>query len=326
LNPNVEYKAHSEHLSPQNAESIVREYDLVLDCTDNPASRYLISDICVLLSKPLISASALKTEGQLIVLNHPPLPPGDEKGGPCYRCVFPKPPPVESVMSCGEGGILGPVVGVLGVLQACEAVKLITSGGLETGTANQGLDDRNEGNSMLLFSSESQPQFRSLKMRGRRKGCFACSSEASLSLESLSSGSLDYILFCGLSSPVKTLDDSERIEAREYDELKGKGKEHLLVDVREKLQFDICSIEGSINVPFSSFQGKAKEGKPDWIPNGAGEDWPIYVVCRLGNDSQIVARKLKDAGLDGNGKRYIGDIRDGLKAWREQVDRSWPEY
>jgi adenylyltransferase/sulfurtransferase len=130
LNPNLRYIAHGEHLTPQNAREIVEKYDLVLDCTDHPTSRYLISDICVLLHKPLISASALRTDGQLIVLNSPPLPAGDASGGPCYRCVFPKPPPAESVVSCGDGGILGPVVGTMGVLQALEAVKLITAGKL----------------------------------------------------------------------------------------------------------------------------------------------------------------------------------------------------
>ena len=102
----------------------VRNYDLVLDCTDNPATRYLISDTCVLLGKPLVSASALRIDGQLMVLNNPPLPAGDPKGGPCYRCIFPKPPPPESVVSCGDGGILGPVVGVMGVLQALEAIRV----------------------------------------------------------------------------------------------------------------------------------------------------------------------------------------------------------
>ncbi|TVY52981.1 Adenylyltransferase and sulfurtransferase uba4, partial [Lachnellula suecica] len=261
LNPNPIYIPHGSHLNPQNAEEIVTNYDLVLDCTDNPASRYLISDICILLSKPLVSASALCTEGQLIILNSPPLPQGNEKGGPCYRCVFPKPPPAESVVSCGEGGIVGPVVGVMGVLQAVEALKLITREG------------KGEGNSMLLFSANSNPQFRSLKMRGRRIGCFACSADAKLSLGSLSSGSLDYMLFCGLTSPVNILSDAERIEARIYAEVRRNGKEHVLVDVREKVQFEICNIPGSINVPFSTFQGRGTG--LDSIPKG---DTHVYVV------------------------------------------------
>ncbi|PMD39531.1 molybdenum cofactor synthesis protein-like protein [Hyaloscypha variabilis F] len=326
LNPNLRYIAHTEHLTPQNAREIVEKYDLVLDCTDHPTSRYLISDICVLLHKPLISASALRTDGQLIILNSPPLPAGDASGGPCYRCVFPKPPPAESVVSCGDGGILGPVVGTMGVLQALEAVKLITAGKLRAAEGEKAAEA-----SMLLFSANSNPPFRSVRLRARRPKCFACSAEGGLTLESLSSGSLDYVLFCGVTAPVKILRPEERIEASEYEKImeERKGKEHLLVDVREKVQFDICSIKGSINVPFSTVQGSralAPQGeKPPWIPESLAPDAPIYFVCRLGNDSQVVARKLKESGLDKEG-RYIGDIKDGLKAWKEQVDSSWPEY
>ena len=97
----------------------------MLDCTDHPTSRYLVSDACVLLRRPLVSASAFQTSGQLVALNSPP------GRGPCYRCVFPRPPPPESVVGCGEGGIVGPVVGVMGVLQALEAIRIISSGGLE---------------------------------------------------------------------------------------------------------------------------------------------------------------------------------------------------
>jgi adenylyltransferase/sulfurtransferase len=321
----VNYLAHGEHLSPQNAKDIVEKYDLVLDCTDHPTSRYLISDICVLLQKPLISASALRTDGQLIVLNSPPLPQGDPSGGPCYRCVFPKPPPAESVVSCGDGGILGPVVGVMGVLQALEAVKLIAAGKLK---ATEG--EKAGEASMLLFSANSNPPFRSVRLRAKRPKCLACSTEAGLTLESLTSESLDYVLFCGVTAPVQILRPEERIEAGEYEKvMKEKSKNHLLVDVREKVQFDMCSIEGSINVPFSTLQGNRSSiidrEKPRWIPEDLPPDAPLYIICRLGNDSQIVARKLKDIGLDKDG-RYIGDIKAGLKAWKEQVDSSWPEY
>lgn len=324
LNPHVSYVAHDEHLSPENAEEIVQKYDLVLDCTDTPSSRYLISDTCILLRKALISASALRTDGQLIVLNCPPLPAGDPAGGPCYRCVFPKPPPPESVVSCGDGGILGPVVGVMGVLQAVEALKIIMQGKL-TPTGDGGeVDGKTNPASMLLFSANSPQPFRSVKLRSRRAGCFACSEESGLSLEGLRSGSLDYALFCGLASSVNILKPEERIQAREYKELEKKG---LLVDVREKVQFDICSLEGSINVPFSTLQGKVLgEGEVGWIPEDYPDDAPIYVVCRLGNDSQVVARNLKEGGFDKGGRRYIGDIEGGLKAWKEQVDASWPEY
>lgn len=205
---------------------------------------------------------------------------------------------------------MGPVVGVMGVLQAVETVKLLVGGeAKETGET-----------SMLLFSSNGTPPFRSVRLRSRRKGCFACSAESQLSLNSLKSGSLDYALFCGIGVPSNILEPEERISAVEYEKLRKGSEKHVLLDVREKVQFDICHLEGSINVPFSSFQG----GKEVLMPEEFGGDVPVYVVCRLGNDSQVVARKLKDK--DGDGKRFIGDIKGGLKDWREQVDTSWPEY
>ena len=308
----------------------MENYDLVLDCTDNPASRYLISDICILLSKTLISASALRTDGQLIVLNSPPLPPGKVAGGPCYRCVFPKPPPAESVLSCGEGGILGPVVGVMGVLQAVEAIKIIAQGKL---APPESPASEATPTSMLLFSTLGTQPFRNVKLRSRKPGCFACSQEATMNLESLKSGSLDYALFCGLGSTVNILSPEERIEARDYAQIMNKEGKHLLVDTREKVQFDICHIEGSINVPLSSLQGGTqaaglldKLAPPSWLPDSLPEKAPIYVVCRLGNDSQVVTRMLKDGGLDLGGARWIGDIKGGLKAWKAQVDEHWPEY
>ncbi|ESZ96277.1 hypothetical protein SBOR_3332 [Sclerotinia borealis F-4128] len=335
LNSNVKTNIYETHLTPQNAQDIVKDYDLVLDCTDHPTSRYLISDICVLLQKPLVSASALRTDGQLIVLNNPALPPGDLSGGPCYRCVFPKPPPPEAVTSCGDGGIIGPVVGVMGVLQALEAVKLIASGKLDAVGENGNINPTSKTNpttnptTMLLFSTNGTSPFRNVRLRGRRSNCFACGEEAQLSLEQLKSGSMDYVLFCGITNPVTLLSNEERIEAREYEEsTRKKEKDHLLIDVREKVQFDICNIEGSHNIPFSSLQGNKKdEDSPlSWLTNNLHPKTPIYIVCRLGNDSQLATRKMKEMGLDLKGDRFIGDIKGGLRSWKEQVDDSWPEY
>ncbi|KAI1332510.1 adenylyltransferase [Xylariaceae sp. FL0255] len=341
LNPLVEYVSYAEHLTPENAERIVggggggdgdeaRGYDVVLDCTDHPTSRYLISDICVLLGKPLVSASALRTDGQLIVLNNPPAPQGSGEGGPCYRCVFPTPPPADSVVSCGEGGILGPVVGVMGVLQALEAIKLIAAGPVKEPATP----------SLLLFSASGATQFRSIRMRSRRKDCFACSAQSKLTLKDLASGSLDYVQFCGVVQPVDILRPDERVSAARYDTILREvvngedGKENkrpVLIDVREKEHFDIASIPDSINVPFSTFQARSRATRDDevsqcldWLPEEVESDRPIHVVCRLGNDSQVVTRKLKEMGFDQGGKRYIGDIKGGMKAWKTEVDHTVP--
>ncbi|KAI1813381.1 adenylyltransferase [Poronia punctata] len=325
LNPEVTYVGYDEHLTPQNAEDIVTTYDVVLDCTDHPTSRYLISDVCVLLRKPLVSASALRTDGQLIVLNNPPGVQGSETGGPCYRCVFPKPPPADSVVSCGEGGVLGPVVGVMGVLQALETIKLIAA----TIGERRGSEPTNP--SLLLFSANSSTPFRSMRMRGRRSNCFACAASSTLTLKELRSGSLDYVQFCGVTLPVAILQPEERVSATEYRDaaVNASDRRSLLLDVREKEHFDIASIPGAINVPFSTFQAKSRSvteenSHPDWLPEDMASDAPVYVVCRVGNDSQVVTRKLKDMGYDKNGERFIGDIRGGMKAWKLEVDQTLP--
>ncbi|KAI1367153.1 ThiF family protein [Xylaria arbuscula] len=329
LNPCVKYVGYDEHLTPRNAEDIVGAYDVVLDCTDHPTSRYLISDICVLLGKPLVSASALRTDGQMIVLNNPPAAQGSADGGPCYRCVFPKPPPADSVVSCGEGGILGPVVGVMGVLQALETIKLIAAG---IGKENDQILKEPLTPSLLLYSATSSTPFRSMRMRGRRANCFACAASSTLTLKELRAGSLDYVQFCGVTAPVAVLQPEERISATHYKSnvtTKPEGKS-LLLDVREREHFDIANIPGAINIPFSTFQSKSRAttngdaAHPEWLPVDMESDAPIYVICRVGNDSQLVTKKLKDMGLDRHGERFIGDIKGGMKAWKTEVDPTMP--
>ncbi|KAI9158161.1 Adenylyltransferase and sulfurtransferase uba4 [Paramyrothecium foliicola] len=324
LNPNVTYHAHQTHLTTSNARDIVSRYDLVLDCTDHPTSRYLISDVCVLLRKPLVSASAFQTSGQLVVLNSP------VGRGPCYRCLFPKPPPPESVVGCGEGGIVGPVVGAMGVLQALEAVKLVARGDLERrGRDEAGAEAAEEAGAaakgptptMLLFSGMADTPFRSVRMRGRRKDCFACGEQNALTLQELES-SLDYVQFCGVAQPVALLGPEQRVSAEQYSQLAGEG-EHVLVDVREKEHFDLCHLEGAINVPIHRITRHRGDQAPDWLPAHVSSGAPIYVICRVGNDSQIAVSKFKDLGLAGDG-RVIADINGGMRAWKEAVDPTLP--
>jgi adenylyltransferase/sulfurtransferase len=273
-----------------------------------------------------------------MVLNNPPSPPGDSSGGPCYRCVFPKPPPPESVVSCGDGGILGPVVGVMGVLQALEAIKVLTQKSAVTPA---------DPPSLLLFSAYSNPMFRSIRLRTRKAKCAACSAHATVTPEALQSGGLDYVQFCGSALQMDPLSPEERISAQNYAQLRSgvnpftgtisNKDSHVLVDVREKVQFELCNIDGSVNVPFSMISAirspAARNGlsnidtdENSWVTQLKQTEKPIFVVCRLGNDSQVTVRKLKELGLDSGGKRYIGDIRGGLSAWRDSVDSEFPEY
>lgn len=295
-----------------------------------------------MLGKTLISASALRIDGQLMVLNNPPSRAGDATGGPCYRCIFPKPPPPESVVSCGDGGILGPVVGVMGVLQALETIKVLTQKPHTTTTAPA------DPPSLLLFSAYSNPMFRSIRLRTRKPNCAACSAQPTVTPEALDSGSLDYIQFCGSISSTDALSPRERISAESYAKLRSgvnpftgtvsNRDSHILVDTRETVQFELCHIDGSRNVPFSTVsktRTNASNGdfdstdmeEPLWVQDLRFQpEKPIFVVCRLGNDSQMTVKKMKDLGLDNGGKRFIGDIRGGLRAWKEFVDHDFPEY
>ncbi|KAK3395434.1 hypothetical protein B0T20DRAFT_463126 [Sordaria brevicollis] len=350
LNPLPTYIAHTEHITPLNAADLISGYDLILDCTDNPATRYLISDICVLLCKPLVSAASVQTSGQIIVLNCPPTPQGLLEGGPyppCYRCCFKKPPPANAQLSCGEAGILGPVVGLMGVAQAGEAIKILASN-LHIPPA-EGEERRPVEPTLLLYSysltSLMGPfTFRALKMAPRKKSCFACGegSQERLTLEGVKRGEPNYEFFCGLGAGPKqgVLKEEERISPREFVEKVQTQKEgkYVVLDTREKEHFSFGSIEGAVNLPFGKLLSKAAQlkrsgemtpGVEDLLPpetkvKDGEEDVPIYVVCRRGLDSQEAVEKLKEMGLDKGGKRKIVDIAGGMKAWKEQVDPSFP--
>ncbi|KAK6435097.1 hypothetical protein LTR95_008722 [Oleoguttula sp. CCFEE 5521] len=320
FNPLVRYDQHPEHLTPSSAIDIFSRYDLILDCTDRPSSRYLISDAAVLTGKPLVSASALKTEGQLVILNSPPRPSGDPAGGPCYRCIFPKPPPADSVLSCGEGGILGPVVGVMGVLQALEAIKILVASPIARNAITGTAEAESMRPTLLMFSANSQPQFRSVRLRNRRKECAACSTAATISRHSLTSGSLDYETFCGTVAPVDMLPSEFRISATEFSDLPLDGK-GVLIDTRDETQYRICALPGAINIPWTG-DAKSWAAKASSVDEVASTDGSTYVVCRLGNDSQLAINALKEHSI----RAKVKDIKGGLKAWREQVDPQWPDY
>ncbi|KJX99417.1 molybdenum cofactor biosynthetic protein [Zymoseptoria brevis] len=329
LNPLVNYDLHPSHLTPTTALQIFAQYDLILDCTDHPTSRYLISDTAVLARKPLVSASALRTEGQLIVLNNPPSTPGDPSGGPCYRCIWPRPPPAESVVSCGEGGVLGPVVGTMGMLQALEAIKLLAA------PTPDPLDELEmlmadptplpPSPTLLMFSAYNSPPFRSVRMRRRHATCAACSSVATITPHTLLTGSMDYAAFCGLTQPVNLLAPDRRVAAWEFARLPRDGS-NVLIDVRDETQYKMCALRGSLNVPWTGDGGSwVEKAVQSGALAGQGPS-DYYVVCRFGNDSQMAAKAIEDVfGLEGNGMR-VKDIKGGFRAWREEVDPEWPDY
>ena len=277
-----------------------------------------------------------------MVLNDPPLPAGHSMGGPCYRCIFPKPPSADSVTSCEEGGIIGAVVGVLGVYQALEAIKLMlsqTKGSLpRTDNHAVGPGLRYNTPTMMLFSAFGTPPFRSVRLRGRRKQCAICSEQAIINTESLITGSLDYLEFCNVNRPIKILRSEERVSVTDYQKIRQAGTKHILIDVRESAMFDIWSLQGSINLPLSEIQSEnvnlaakldttpVTENSVSKLASKGLTSLPIYVLCRIGNDSQIAVQSMKTAGLHRNGERQILDIEGGLKAWKNKVDGGLPFY
>ncbi|RIA88638.1 molybdenum cofactor synthesis protein 3 [Glomus cerebriforme] len=295
LNSLCKCVAYEVLLDSSNALEIVKKYDIVIDATDNVATRYLLNDVCVIAGKPLVSGSALRMDGQLTVYNY--------KRGPCYRCLFPKPPPPESILNCADGGVLGVVTGIIGCLQALQAIKIA-------------IENDESPNNLLIFSATSYPLFRSMKLRSKKKDCGLCGEHPFITELQ------DYVQFCGSgaldkSPSVKLLGYEDRIEPKTYRNLRNEGTPHVLIDVRETVQYDICSLPSSINIPLKDLPSKIEEVKKSLeAPNT-----PVYVICRLGNDSQHAVNILKNY-LKGEVKDIIG----GLYKWSLDVDPDFPIY
>lgn len=293
LNPNVNIITYPVRLSNKNAFEIFADFDLVLDCTDSPASRYLINDVAVYFNIPVVSGSGLRTEGQLSVFNY--------ENGPCYRCFYPDPPAANSVTSCSEGGVLGPVIGLLGTAMAVEAIKVIT--GFYHNTFKPFL---------TMYSAYPQQTFRVFKMRGKQKTCL-CNHITRQAIESI-----DYSEFCGTLGPVNLLSHDQRISVHDYNSVR--NSDHVLLDVRPKEQFEVSSFPGAVNVPWDSVLSKTTNiDKIDQLQLPPKS--PIYVVCRYGNDSQLATKKLLDMGWNN-----VKDIKGGVSRWYSEVDQNIPFY
>lgn len=298
INSSIKLDVHCAQLESSNARSLLEGYDVILDCTDNAPTRYLISDTAVALGVPLVSGAALGFDGQLCVYNL-------GADGPCYRCLFPAPPTPTSVRSCSEAGVLGVVTGTIGTLQALEAIKIIT--GLHEGRPN-----------LLLFSALSVPPFRSIKLRTRSKTCAACGETG----QRKGIEETDYVQFCGgptpdyVSSGLSGGDASKRVSAKYLEDALQQGQCRVL-DVRPRVEFGICSLPGSTNVPLTELVS-------DPSTHLGNDQRPIYVVCRLGNDSQIAADALRSVAVEGS--PHIVDVIGGLRSWSRTVDPLFPVY
>ncbi|KAM8833123.1 adenylyltransferase and sulfurtransferase MOCS3 [Synchiropus picturatus] len=312
LNSEVECIPYHLQLSPENALQLIEQYDIVADCSDNVPTRYLVSDACVLSDKPLVSASALRMEGQLTVYNY--------CGGPCYRCLYPVPPPPETVTNCSDGGVLGVVPGIMGCLQALEVLK-IASGKVSSCAQH-----------LLMFDGQDA-KFRSIKLRPKKSGCAVCGENPSVTRL------VDYEAFCGTGATDKCrrlqlLSKDQRITVQEYKSILDKEEPHILLDVRPPMEVDICHLPISLNIPLSSLEDR----KSDHVrllqeeitrvkERMAGDRQPsVYVICKMGNDSQKAVQVLeKMMGLEVD-RVTAKDICGGLMAWAQKIDPTFPQY
>ncbi|ODV80995.1 uncharacterized protein CANTADRAFT_25292 [Suhomyces tanzawaensis NRRL Y-17324] len=304
LNPHVVVETYQFRLQNDNAFDIVSKYDLVLDCTDTPATRYLINDVSVLCGKTIVSGSGLKTEGQLSILNF-------NNKGPCYRCFYPKPPSPESVTSCSDGGVIGPVIGLLGITMAVETIKILT--GYYT--------DETFKPFLSMYSAYPQQQLRVFKMRNRKPDCAVCGNLPQILKETILENQIDYAAFCGTVNS-NVLNPDERIDVKKYSELLNKNNSQVLLDVRPKEQFGITKLANSINIQWDPIFKKA-ESIDEYLPQNFDKSKDsVYVVCRYGNDSQLATRKM----IDELGFKNVKDLIGGLNKWSEVVDSTVPQY
>ncbi|HEX5481123.1 MAG TPA: molybdopterin-synthase adenylyltransferase MoeB [Terriglobia bacterium] len=285
INPNVEVVPFETRLSSENALEIFKDFDIVADGTDNFPTRYLVNDACVLLGKPNAYASIFRFEGQASVFY--------AAQGPCYRCVYPEPPPPGLVPSCAEGGVLGVLPGIMGCIQALETIKLILGKG-------EPLIGR-----LLLFDALGM-KFRELKLR-KNPECPVCGKNPTIK------ELIDYEQFCGIRGeehmPEISVPEITPVELSS--EMEGPNPP-VLIDVREPHEFDICRIPGSKLIPLGEVAARMNE------LNSADE---IVVHCRSGARSAQAVNFLMKAGF-----RKIKNLKGGILAWSDDVDPSVPKY
>ncbi|KAM3100823.1 molybdopterin-synthase adenylyltransferase MoeB [Phormidesmis sp. 146-35] len=289
INPTCQVDLYETRLSAENALDIARPYDLVIDGTDNFPTRYLVNDVCVLLGKPNVYGSIFRFEGQATVFNY--------EGGPNYRDLYPEPPPPGLVPSCAEGGVLGVLCGIIGTIQATEAVKII----LGQGTTLSG---------RLLLYNALNMTFRELKLRPN---------PVRPVIEKL----VDYEEFCGIPQ-AKAAEEKERANMTEMtvQELKqlidsgAIGQDYVLLDVRNPNEYEIAKIPGSILVPLPDIEKGEGIEKVKELLNGH----KLIAHCKMGGRSAKALAILKESGIEGT------NLKGGITAWSQEVDASVPQY
>jgi len=283
LNPNVAVRAFPERLSASNAREIIRDFDLVVDGSDNFPTRYLVNDACVLEGRPLVYGSILRFEGHLSLFATPE--------GPCYRCLFSEPPPAELVPSCADAGVLGVLPGIIGTLQALEAIKWIT--GMGRGTAGR-----------LVVFDALPLTFREIAVR-RDPDCAICGERPSITTL------IDYDAFCG-ASQLGTADQAIEMGPRELAAALRGAAPPVVVDVREDWEVAIARLPGSLTVPLGALARRLAE-----LPRGRH----VVTLCHHGSRSLSARELLVRAGFS-----PVHSLAGGIDAWAEEVDPSMRRY
>ncbi len=289
LNSDVEVITYNERLTAENAMRIFADWDIIVDGTDNFPTRYLANDTCVLLKKPYIYGCILRFEGQVSVF--------DSRTGPCYRCLYPEPPPPGMVPSCAEGGVLGVLCGIIGSLQTNETLKLI-------------LEKGNDLTGRLVIFDALETKFREMKLR-KDKNCPICGDNPTIT------ELIDYEQFCGILPPQEEPADREmEIEPALVKQMLDNGKKFTLVDVRGQEEYEICRIDGSTLIPLDVIEERKIEKL-----NGLKKGDEIVLHCKAGVRSLKAAKALIDIGFEN-----VKSMRGGIEEWAETIDPSMPRY
>ena len=291
INPEIVIEKHETMVTSENALDLFRPYDIIVDGTDNFPTRYLVNDACVLLGKPNVYGSIFRFDGQATVF-------WADKG-PCYRCLYPEPPPPGLVPSCAEGGVLGILPGIIGCIQATETIKLILGKG-------EPLVGR-----LMLFDALSM-RFKELRLR-KDPTCPICGTNPTIT------ELIDYEEFCGVGrgdeTPAEGTKDTpamEEITVRQLKEKQDRGDKFTLVDVREPHEYAIARIPGAVLIPLGTVAERAGELDPDT---------EIVLQCKGGVRSAQALGILQQAGF-----KHLKNLKGGILAWSSEVDPSVPKY
>lgn len=307
-NHHVRVRVHNfaNGLRESHATALAKQYHVVLDCTDNVRTRYVIGDACAVAAVPLVSGAAIGLSGQLMTL-------GLSVDSPCYRCILPIPPPAACVGSCDSAGVVGPAPAIIGVLQALEAIKIISK--FQSASP---LDKR-----LLLFDAATS-NFRNVKLRSKLPSCIVCAPGAAFSPESF-----DYDAFIKGEAPSESfpankvsLDPRYRITIQQFASLRKDRQKYNLIDVRPPAEFSICHLDESESKPLpATFQNEQNLAAFVADINKHADTRQTIIICRRGNKSQTAVQNAITAGA-----QNVVDVIGGLKAWHFDIDKNFPLY